>query len=176
MTSRTITGRLVDIFRRKGFDGASLTILAKGTGLGRASFYHHFPGGKSDMARAAYERASRDFTKAVLAPLAGLSAWSMDSFDAFYGGGCGACLIDVFILGGARDLFRDEITEALVYWADAIARVLVESGLDRAEAKSRAETLSLLSKARLFCAAPANVQSPFAVFLTAWCPSCSKAP
>ncbi|NND49803.1 MAG: TetR/AcrR family transcriptional regulator, partial [Rhizobiales bacterium] len=73
LKSRTITGRLVDIFRREGFDGASLTILAKGTGLGRASFYHHFPGGKSDMARAAYERASRDFTKAVLAPLAGSS-------------------------------------------------------------------------------------------------------
>ena len=167
LTSRTITGRLVDIFRREGFDGASLTILAKGTGLGRASFYHHFPGGKSDMARAAYERASRDFTKAVLAPLAGSSPPGerlqrmVNGLDAFYDGGRGTCLIDVFTLGGARDLFRDEITEAVAYWSDAIVRVLEEAGLDHAEAKSRSESTIVAVEGALVLCRASQSSEPF---------------
>ena len=176
LTPRTITGRLVDIFRREGFDGASLTVLANGTGLGRASFYHHFPGGKADMAHAAYERASRDFTKAVLAPLAGSSPPQerlhrmVNGLDAFYDGGRGACLIDVFSLGGARDLFRDEIAEALGYWAHAIARVLVEAGISRDEARARAENVIIAVEGALVVSRGSGSTEPFRRVLNAIVP------
>jgi TetR/AcrR family transcriptional repressor of lmrAB and yxaGH operons len=142
---RTIIGRLLDIFRCEGYDGATLTTISNGIGLGRASFYHHFPGGKSDMSRAAFDRASRDFTRAVLAPLAGTAPPAerlqgmVSGLDTFYDGGRGACLIDVFSMGGARDLFHEEISEAVAYWMEAIARVLVDVGFQPEEARRRAE-------------------------------------
>jgi AcrR family transcriptional regulator len=167
LNSRTITGRLVEVFRREGFDGASLTVLARGAGLGRASFYHHFPGGKADMARAAYERASRDFTRAVLAPLAGSATPAerlqrmVNGLDAFYDGGRGSCLIDVFSLGGARALFRTEIAEALAYWAHAIARVLIEAGIDPAEADRRAENVIIAVEGALVMCRGSGRTEPF---------------
>ena len=67
---KDLVDNLIDIFCKYGYDGTSLTILAKNTGLGRASLYYHFPGGKEEMANAVYEKISRDFTKLVLSPLA----------------------------------------------------------------------------------------------------------
>jgi len=47
--------RLVEVFFEHGFDGASLKRIEGATGLGRASLYHYFPGGKSEMAWAVLE-------------------------------------------------------------------------------------------------------------------------
>ena len=41
-----------EIFRRYGYEGASLKRLSDASGLGRSSLYHHFPNGKEDMAAA----------------------------------------------------------------------------------------------------------------------------
>ena len=67
---KDLVDKLTDIFCEYGYDGTSLTILSQNTGLGRASLYYHFPGGKEEMANAVYEKISRDFTKLVLSPLA----------------------------------------------------------------------------------------------------------
>ncbi len=39
-----------EVFRRVGYDGASLEELAKATGLKKSSLYHRFPEGKRQMA------------------------------------------------------------------------------------------------------------------------------
>ena len=67
---KDLVDKLTDIFCEYGYDGTSLTILSQNTGLGRASLYYHFPGGKEEMANAVYEKITRDFTKLVLSPLA----------------------------------------------------------------------------------------------------------
>lgn len=41
---------LFQLFRESGYDGVSLAQIAVATGLGKASLYHHFPGGKVEMA------------------------------------------------------------------------------------------------------------------------------
>ena len=43
---KDLVDKLTDIFCEYGYDGTSLTILSQNTGLGRASLYYHFPGGK----------------------------------------------------------------------------------------------------------------------------------
>ena len=43
--------RLMNLFRDKGFDGASLADISTATGLGKSSLYHHFPNGKEEIAR-----------------------------------------------------------------------------------------------------------------------------
>lgn len=47
------------VFRRYGYEGASLSILSRETGLGRSSLHHFFPGGKEDMAMAVLDLAER---------------------------------------------------------------------------------------------------------------------
>ncbi len=64
-----IVVQLFELFRRGGFDGVSLSDISTATGLGRSSLYHHFPGGKSDMAAAVLELAGGWLDKAVIAPL-----------------------------------------------------------------------------------------------------------
>ncbi len=52
---------LDDVFRRRGYEGATLSVLSRACGLGKASLYHHFPGGKDEMAaRAAATRGRRN--------------------------------------------------------------------------------------------------------------------
>jgi len=49
MSDEKVFEGLSDVFRRKGYDGASYSDLMKATGLVKASLYHRFPGGKADM-------------------------------------------------------------------------------------------------------------------------------
>jgi len=46
----TILKGLAEVFRSKGYEGASLKDLSEATGLKKASLYHRFPNGKSEMA------------------------------------------------------------------------------------------------------------------------------
>ena len=46
-----ILERLARVFRDVGYEGARLAMLAKATGLQKASLYHRFPAGKEQMAR-----------------------------------------------------------------------------------------------------------------------------
>lgn len=48
----TAVARLVELFFELGYDGTSLKAIEARTGLGRASLYNYFPGGKVEMARA----------------------------------------------------------------------------------------------------------------------------
>jgi len=41
---------LLNVFRSKGYDGASLNDLAVASGLQKASLYHRFPNGKKEIA------------------------------------------------------------------------------------------------------------------------------
>src|SRR5437667_12650098 len=59
---------LSDVFRRKGYDGASYSDLMKATGLVKASLYHRFPGGKAEMVDAILSTVDRHFAEYVLKP------------------------------------------------------------------------------------------------------------
>ena len=49
--------KIAEAFRRYGYDGASVRLLAKATGLEPASLYTRFPGGKEEMALKVVARA-----------------------------------------------------------------------------------------------------------------------
>ena len=48
VSDQELMERLAKVFRNYGYEGASMTVLAKVTGLQKASLYHRFPGGKQD--------------------------------------------------------------------------------------------------------------------------------
>src|SRR5262245_55204338 len=67
---------LAEVFRRHGYEGATLSELARVTGLGKASLYHHFPGGKSEMAEALARYAIADLDERAFRHLKSRAPWN----------------------------------------------------------------------------------------------------
>src|SRR5258708_38282466 len=71
VSDKELFARLTEVFRRKGYDGASYADLTEATGLVKASLYHRFPGGKEEMVDAILSEVDRQFVEYVLAPALG---------------------------------------------------------------------------------------------------------
>ncbi|MBI3726093.1 TetR/AcrR family transcriptional regulator [bacterium] len=137
--------RIADVFRRVGYEGASLSELSRATGLGRASLYHHFPGGKEEMAREVFRWLGEVIASEFVAPLAAsgrprarLERW-VEGVARIYAGGSKSCLLGAMVLGGGSEIFARELAEAFRAQLRALERLLVEAGANPAEARRRAE-------------------------------------
>src|SRR5687767_10224005 len=113
--------RLAEVFRVAGFEGASLGALADGAQLRRASLYHRFPGGKTQMAEAVMGRVRAHFERAV-APMtsdpdvaAGV-AESARRISQIYGDGLLPCVLDTLTLSGAPDSIRAIAADITATW------------------------------------------------------------
>ena len=137
--------RLTDVFRREGFEGASLSRIAEATGLKRASLYHRFPEGKDQMAAAVLKRVGERFADDVLAPLgedapiASRIRKTGARLKRFYENGAAPCLLEALSLGQTPALYDTLLADALQAWIDAFARVAKESGLRAPAAQRNAE-------------------------------------
>src|SRR5471032_82545 len=134
--ARTIAERddvvpmLAEVFRLHGFEGASLARICEGTGLGKGSIYHFFPGGKEEMADA------------VLAEIEDVQAGLDDMFRVvgrYFQSGKKVCLVGVFALGGERDRFGIAIKQYFIDWLAALAAALERDGKDTATAAALAQ-------------------------------------
>jgi TetR/AcrR family transcriptional repressor of lmrAB and yxaGH operons len=139
-----VIDRLTAVFRREGYEGASLALLSEATGLGRSSLYHHFPRGKEDMAEAVMLAARERLTNLVLERLAGpgsprqrLEA-AVRGWDEFYHSGQASCLTELFSVGSAKARFQNQLLSGVSRTRAAIAEVLIEAGLPRETAEKRA--------------------------------------
>ncbi|AGC42950.1 TetR family transcriptional regulator [Myxococcus stipitatus DSM 14675] len=147
MSREEIVARLLEIFRERGYDGASLSDVSAATGLGKSSLYHHFPGGKQDMGAAVLEQAGvwleRDIVGALSAerpPLRRLDAM-FAAVRSFYGGGTRPCILGALVTGSARKVFQPELTQRFRRWMQALAGMLTEAGVASATARELAEDL-----------------------------------
>jgi AcrR family transcriptional regulator len=66
---------LDDVFRRRGYEGATLSELSRACSLGKASLYHHFPGGKDEMANVLLRRAIRELNDSAFRQLDRPGPW-----------------------------------------------------------------------------------------------------
>ena len=69
LTKPEMLSRLMDLFREKGFDGASLADISESTGLGKSSLYHHFPNGKEEMALQVLAHLEGQLEAALFEPM-----------------------------------------------------------------------------------------------------------
>lgn len=159
--------KLVDVFRRYGYEGATLARLSEATGLGKASLYHHFPKGKEEMAAAVLDYLDRGLTEQLLAPLDSdrppverLRAMS-DNIDNFYKHGQQACVLALLSAGDAHDLFGQQIQRSLKVWIESLAQVAIEAGIDSDTARQRAEDAVLQIQGALVLARGLNDTSAF---------------
>lgn len=143
-TRESILLNLLGEFRECGFDGVSLARISEVTGLRRASLYHHFPGGKGEMAEAVMALAANWLEDHVFRSLDGPGepearlAEVLAAFNAFYGEGTKSCLLDVMALRnqpGARAPVR-RIFQRLVHGFEHLA---LDAGHSPEAARQRAE-------------------------------------
>lgn len=136
---------LAEIFREHGFAGASLSEITKGTGLGKGSLYHHFPGGKNEMARAVLDDVAGWFETNVFLPLregedpvAGIDAM-FKAVVLFFHSGRRVCLVGTFALDDTRERYAAEIRTYFAAWVRALASALKRSGFNASSARETAE-------------------------------------
>lgn len=145
ITETELLGALTQVFRRYGYDGATLTRISEATGLKRASLYHRFPGGKEEMAKFVLEQTDALFVGELLSPLGGPGEpvdrvrEMAKRLGGFYDGGRESCLLDTLSLGDADGVLRSGIQASINAWIGAMAEVAREAGLATAEAQRRAE-------------------------------------
>lgn len=136
--------RLTNVFREKGYEGASYADLMTATGLVKASLYHRFPGGKEEMVDAILSQVDKEFSEYVLQP-----AWEEGApserarqmarrLGRFYGSGKRWCLLDTLTLASNARTVR-HARRSMEFWIESFARVARDAGLPTALARQRAE-------------------------------------
>ena len=168
LTKADMLGRLMDLFREKGFDGASLSDISGSTGLGKSSLYHHFPNGKEEIARQVLAYLEEQLEQALFEPMRSHGTprqkldRMLDTIDDFYEGGKKACLLERLCASVDARRFRRPLDRAFNTWIEAVEALGVESGLPRATARLRAEDLVVRIEGALVVSAGTDDTSVFA--------------
>jgi TetR/AcrR family transcriptional regulator, lmrAB and yxaGH operons repressor len=159
--------RILAVFRQYGYDGASLSRLSEATGLGRSSLYHHFPNGKVDMAQAAVASVRAWLGENVFSALEGeappetrLKRFAAKILD-FYSHGKSPCLTDLFTMGDAGEIFREGFSKSVRVLIQAIAAVVQEAGISKADAARRAEDAVIAIQGSLVVSRAMGNTAPF---------------
>lgn len=136
--------RIAEVFRRLGFEGASLAAITAVTGLGKGSLYNHFPGGKDEMGAEVLRHVGGWFETQVYAPLRGPAppgvavAAMFEAVEAYFRSGRRICLVGAFALDATRDRFAGQVQGYFADWVTALETALQRGGVS--EARSLAET------------------------------------
>jgi AcrR family transcriptional regulator len=167
MPKETYIPSLLHLFRQYGYDGATLSKISEATGLGKASLYHHFPGGKDEMVETVLDYLDRWMEQNILhrlqgegSPIARLQQMC-DRLSEVYEGGKQPCLSAILLLGSARGVFHQRVQDLYGDWIDAIAAVLIDAGSDPALAQQRGENAVIAIQGALILAQGLNDPAPF---------------
>jgi TetR/AcrR family transcriptional repressor of lmrAB and yxaGH operons len=133
------------VFRRFGYEAASLSLLSRETGLVRSSLYHFFPDGKEQMAAAVLDLAGRqvreDFSQALIA--ADAPERQVDRFIGklaeYYEGGEIGCILCSLTLHDCPPAIAARVAELTERWIADIAAYLAGRGDAPEQAQRKAE-------------------------------------
>ncbi|HVJ51747.1 MAG TPA: TetR/AcrR family transcriptional regulator [Aliidongia sp.] len=136
---------LSELFRERGFEGASLSMITLRTGLGKGSLYHFFPGGKEEMASWVLGEIDGWFEQNLFKPLredpdpvAAIKAM-FRTVDEYFRSGRRVCLVGALALGDVRDRFAEQIRRYFASWRRDLAEALGRAGHSAAGAEDLAE-------------------------------------
>jgi AcrR family transcriptional regulator len=131
---------LAGVFRRRGFESGSLSVIQQETGIGRGSLYHFFPDGKTDMARAVLAQVRAWFDGQVFEPLrtAADAAHAVTSMsrvvEEYFASRERVCLFAAMTLGEEQETFAAEVRAYFADWVGVLAETLERGGVAKLEA------------------------------------------
>lgn len=136
---------LAEAFREHGFEGASLAVLSKATGLGKGSLYNFFPGGKEEMMEAVLADVDRWFAETIFAPLeqpmdpAAAVTGMVEDVTAYFRSGRRVCLVGALGLNTGGEAFAATINGYFSRWIAALAHCLEVANVPAESAAQLAE-------------------------------------
>jgi len=163
--------RLVTAFRALGYENSTLAELSEHTGLAKAALYHHFPGGKVDMAAAVLESVGGWMVQTIFMPLQGPGkprdrlVSMTTALDRFYDGGSSPCLLALFSVGEAHQHFHAQIQGGANAWIESLSKTLRDAGLAPEIARARAEDGLIRIQGALILARALQSREPFSRLL-----------
>lgn len=162
--------RMIDgarqLLAEHGLQGTSFADVVERTGAPRGSIYHHFPGGKDELVKAALDLASRN----AIAALDGddatpeqvakrfLDWWRDRLVTRHFSAGCS--ILAVAIDADGEDL-REHAWAKWQAWVAALGGKLEEKGLSRESAESSALLLLAGSEGAIALSRAARSTEPF---------------
>ena len=167
LTRDEILERLLALFRCRGYQGASMSLISKETGLGKASLYHHFPGGKDEMVEEVLNHLDSILEQFVIEPLSGSEPpidklnTMIKNIDQFYAGGEKPCVFESLSLNAESGAADTKIKEQMRSWIKAMELLSIESGHDTKAARERAEEAMASIQGALIVARTTNNKSVF---------------
>ncbi|MFN3892061.1 MAG: TetR/AcrR family transcriptional regulator [Beijerinckiaceae bacterium] len=138
---------IAEVFREYGYEGATLSLISKATGLGKGSLYHFFPAGKEEMAKAVLGEIEAWFERNVFTPLesaddtAGAVEGMFEAVDGYFRSGSRVCLVGALALSDSRDRFAQAVSGYFARWVVALTKALQRQGQDQARARLDAEVV-----------------------------------
>lgn len=136
---------LAEVFREHGYEGASLALIGKATGLGKGSLYHFFPNGKEEMVQAVLSEIDHWFETAVYSPLrdgddaTGAINAMLNSTDQYFRSGRRVCLLGALAVANTRDVFAQAIRGYFEAWVEALQAALVRQGRNPDQSRALSE-------------------------------------
>ncbi len=136
---------LTNVFRSKGYEGASLNDLAKATGLKKASLYHRFPDGKQAMATAVIDDIGKWVEENIIASLLDTNTApqlrlknGLSKIKLFYDEGNKDCIFRALSMQAGLTLFAEQIKDGMDAWVTTFTNVGTALGLSQQNAHNNA--------------------------------------
>ena len=139
-----MTGFL-EVFRKRGYEGASLEELASASGLKKSSLYHRFPGGKKQMAEGVLVFTSKWVGRNITSILKGEGdpivrlKTALKNTNEFYAGGKNACVLRTLSMSTGLSLFGQPISRAFENLISSFTKLAIDFGHAPKEATKLAE-------------------------------------
>ena len=150
------------LFREQGYSGTGFRDVVDHSGAPRGSIYHHFPGGKGELAEEtllwAGEVIARHLARAahdsdpIAALRAFVGAWRKTLQDSEFRAGCPVVAVAVEANAGSRPIAA--AADAFSRWHDLIASSLRDAGVGGPEARRLATlVIAAIEGAIILCRA-----------------------
>ena len=137
------------LIRERGVEATSFSDVIEHSGAPRGSIYHHFPGGKEQLAAETVARAAGVIERRIARaaqngdPIAALGifvdSWREVLEDSNFRAGCP--IVAVAAEADAGTTATDAAAAAFTRWQDLIARALLDAGVSRIDARRLATTV-----------------------------------
>jgi AcrR family transcriptional regulator len=150
-TDQRIVRAMAELLRVQGYAATSLQQLARAAEAPIGSIYHHFPGGKREVAAAALRQAGAAYIQLLPMlldqhadlPAAVQAAFAAAADDIANTGWANMCPVGT-VAGEIADTepeLRQVTAEVTTFWVDEGSRYLAGRGLSQADARAAMYTL-----------------------------------